>query len=255
MKQFSVKNLSVNIFVTRKEMGEAAARAGATCLNHMLESKETVNVMFAAAPSQNELLDCLVASNVDWSRVNAYHMDDYVGLAADDPRRFTNFLHEHIFKRLPFRSINCMAATSTYEDGVEAAAQYDALLRMNPLDVCFMGIGENGHIAFNDPPVANFSDPFLAKVVTLDEKCRMQQVHDKCFASLEEVPRQAITVTIPGLLSAREIFCVVPGNTKTAAVEALLTGPVTTDCPATALLEHPSARLYLDADAAGKWGH
>lgn len=253
MKTFKKDKLDVQIYETRSLMGAAAASQGAQCLKKLLEQQESVNVMFAAAPSQNELLAGLVASDVDWTRVNAYHMDDYVGLPENDSRRFPNFLKERLFDILPFRSVHCMPSTSTQEDGLKAAAYYDELLRSNPLDVCFMGIGENGHIAFNDPQVADFEDPYWTKVVELDDVCRMQQVHDGCFASIDEVPKQAMTVTIPALLSAREIFCVVPAATKAAAVDTVLHGVKTIDCPATALLEHPSARLFLDADSAGKW--
>lgn len=253
MKGFVKGNLAVRVFPTRQEMGAAAAQEGAACLKRLLETRETINVMFAAAPSQNELLAGLVASDVDWSRVHAFHMDDYVGLPEDDPRRFPNFLKERLFDLLPFGSVHCMNSTATEADAVRAAAQYDALLRQNPLDVCFMGIGENGHIAFNDPQVADFADPVWTKVVTLDEVCRMQQVHDGCFATLDEVPRQAMTVTIPALMSAREVFCVVPTAAKAAAVERVLSGGVDVACPASILLVHPSARLYLDAAAAGRW--
>jgi len=253
MKAFDVKKLHVQVHATRTEMGAAAAAEGVACLKALLAEKETINVMFAAAPSQNEVLAGLVASDVDWSRVNAYHMDDYVGLPENDPRRFPNFLKEHIFDLLPFKSVHCMASTKTEEDGKNAAAAYDALLRANPLDVCFMGIGENGHIAFNDPQVADFNDPKWTKVVELDDVCRMQQVHDGCFASLDEVPKQAMTVTIPALLSAKEIFCTVPNAEKAAAVNKVLEGEITIECPATALLEHDSARLFVDAAAAGKW--
>lgn len=253
MKAFSKKNLAVRVYPTRQEMGAAAAQEGAVCLRRLLEARDTINVMFAAAPSQNELLAGLLASDVDWTRVHAFHMDDYVGLPEADPRRFPNFLKARIFDRLPFASVHCMASTVNSADGARAAAEYDALLRANPLDVCFMGIGENGHIAFNDPQVADFADPAWTKVVELDEVCRMQQVHDGCFASLDEVPKQAMTVTIPALVSAREIFCVVPTAAKAAAVDRVLSGEVDIACPATILLEHPSARLYLDAAAAGRW--
>ena len=253
MKQWKQQNLSVSAYETRALMGEAAAREGVACLKRLLETKERINVMFAAAPSQNEVLAGLVASDLDWSRVNAYHMDDYVGLPEGDPRRFPNFLKERLFDLLPFASVNCMASTKTLADGLRAAAEYDALLRSNPLDACVMGIGENGHIAFSDPQVADFQDPQWTKVVELDDVCRMQQVHDGCFASLDEVPKQAMTVTIPALCSAKEIFCVVPAKTKAAAVDRVLAGKVTIACPATILLTHPSARLYLDADSAGKW--
>lgn len=250
IKHYTCERLTVSIFETRKEMGAAAAAAGILAIGRALEKAEHISVMFAAAPSQAELLDGLIASDVDWSRVDAYHMDDYIGLPAEDGRRFPNFLRARLFQWLPLRSINCMRPSNTRLEGEAEAARYEGLLRNNPIDVCFMGVGENGHIAFNDPHVADFNDPRWVKTVCLDRACRMQQVNDGCFAHLDEVPDYAITVTIPALFASGEIICSVPSHTKAQAVRRLLTGPVSPECPASILVGHPAAGLYLDRDAA-----
>lgn len=250
LKQLTRGRLTAFIYADRSAMGAAAVEAGVAALRRALAERETINVMFAAAPSQEEVLQGLLRADVDWTRVNACHMDDYVGLPADAPQRFSNFLRTRLFDRLPFRSVNCMRPVLTLEEAEEEAVRYDAFLRSSPLDVCFMGAGENGHIAFNDPPVADFHDERWVKVVALDTTCRKQQVHDGCFERLDQVPTHAMTVTIPALFSAQEIICTIPAATKAAAVRDILTAPVSTACPATILATHPAAVLFLDADAA-----
>lgn len=246
MKTYKVDSLTVKCFVTRQEMGAQAAQDGAETLRRLIAQKGEVNVMFAAAYSQSELLEGLIAADVDWSKVNAFHMDNYLGLSADAPQQFSSFLKRYIFDRLPFRSVCLMGSTEA------SMEQYAQLLRTHPLDVCFMGVGENGHIAFNDPAVADFHDPQLIKQVQLDDICRTQQVHDGCFATLADVPRYALTATVPELLSAGHIFCVVPAPTKANAVQAMLEEPISESCPCSILRTHGSATLYLDADAASK---
>ena len=241
--------LTTYIYETRTQMGQAAAKAAACAINRVLAEKETANVIFAAAPSQNEMLEALLAEDVDFSRINAFHMDEYVGLGLEDEQSFASYLTEHIWKKAAFRSVHMIPATSPAE---EACAAYTALLQEYPPDVVCMGIGENGHIAFNDPPVADFGDPKLIKVVELDEICRNQQVHDKCFPTLEEVPKYALTLTVPALMSAKYLICTVPGPTKAAAVKRMLQGPIGEACPATALRLHDHAQMYLDADSAAK---
>lgn len=250
LKQLTKDKLAVSIYPDRASMGAAAAQAGVRALKAALEKKETVTAMFAAAPSQDEVLRELLTADVDWSRVVACHMDEYVGLDPSAPQRFSTFLRTRLFDRLPFRSVHCIHPTQNAAEAEEETRRYEAFLKENPLDVCFMGIGENGHIAFNDPPCADFQDPRWVKVVELDQVCRLQQVHDGCFPALEAVPTHAITVTIPALVSAGEIVCTVPAATKAQAVRGILTGPVTTKCPASILTTHPAASLFLDADAA-----
>lgn len=249
MKEFQKDKLKVKIYATRSEMGTAAARDIKEKIARLLREKAEINMIFAAAPSQNEVLAALAEDGaVEWNRVNAYHMDEYIGISADAPQRFGNFLKARIFGRVPFKSvhyINCMAP-----DFEKEAARYEKLLRSNPPDIVVMGIGENGHIAFNDPPVADFKDTRGVKVVRLDEVCRRQQVHDGCFSRLEEVPEYAITLTVPALVSAPWLFCVVPAKTKANSVKECLTGEIGEHCPASILRLQENAVLYLDSDSA-----
>lgn len=248
IKDFVVDKLEVKVYDSRLSMGEAAAAEAAEYLRSILTVKPEVNAVFAAAPSQNEFLAALAtAPEVDWSRVNAFHMDEYVGLDANAPQGFGNFLKERIFSRLPFKSVNYIGSS---DDADTLVASYDEMLAAAHIDVVFMGIGENGHIAFNDPHVADFQDPLRIKKVELDLKCRNQQVHDGCFASLDEVPECAITLTVPTLFSADRLFCIVPAETKADAVKATLEGPVSESCPATILRNHAHATLYLEPDSA-----
>ena len=249
-KEFKSDALQVKVFDTRQSLGEAAGAEAAAWLRKRLEGQETVRAIFAAAPSQNEFLAALAAApDIDWHRVHALHMDEYVGLPADAPQAFGNFLRAAIFDKVPFGRIDYIG---TEGDPEAVMARYDRILAENPVDVVFMGIGENGHIAFNDPHVADFNDPLRIKKVDLDLTCRTQQVHDGCFATLGEVPEYALTLTIPALVAADRIFCVVPAATKADAVRATVLGPVTEKVPATVLRHHPAATLYVDSDS-GKY--
>ena len=193
--------LLVKAYETRAEMGRAAAAEAAQALRAVLADKGSCRVIFAAAPSQNEFLEALCGADVDWSRVDAFHMDEYIGLPEEAPQGFGNFLKRAIFDRVPFRSVNRIRGGAADVDG--EIARYSALLREQPADVVFMGIGENGHIAFNDPHVAHFDDDCLMRAVELDETCRRQQVNDGCFAALDQVPTHALTLTIPALPDGR----------------------------------------------------
>ena len=242
-------NLSVKIFGQRIDMGASAAQEVAVALRNMLSQKQSVSVVFAAAPSQNEFLAALLLEpDIDWSRVHAFHMDEYIGLPADAPQGFANFLRERLFNHLPFGSVSLMDGTAP--DPEMECARYAALLAADPPDIVCLGIGENGHIAFNDPPEARFDDDRTVRIVRLTETCRTQQVHDGCFSALSLVPTHAITLTIPALTAAAALFCMVPAVTKAAAVRATLEGPVTEQVPATILRLHPAAVLYLDRDSA-----
>ena len=178
-------------------------------------------------------------------------MDEYVGLPADAPQGFGNFLRRAIFDKVPFGSVDYIGSEG---DADARIARYDAILAAHHVDVVFMGIGENGHIAFNDPHVADFKDPAPVKKVDLDLKCRTQQVHDGCFAKLEDVPEYALTLTVPTLFAADRLFCIVPAPTKADAVKATVEGPVGEACPATVMRLHKAATMYLDPDSAGKLG-
>ena len=249
MKTFVKDKLTVNIYETRKKMGDAAAADIKACIAKMLSEKAEINMIFAAAPSQNEVLAALANdSEIEWNRVNAYHMDEYIGLDKSAPQGFGNFLKAHIFGIAPFKSVNYIDISAT--DPEAECARYEALLRENPTDIVVMGIGENGHIAFNDPPVADFNDTKLAKPVKLDEICRNQQVNDGCFAKIDDVPTHAITLTVPALMSAKYNFCIVPAKTKAWAVNETINGTIDEHCPASVLRTKENAVLYIETDSA-----
>lgn len=246
MKQdFFTDHLHVFTYRSRIGMAQDAASMAAAEIVSMLKTQPVVNIVFAAAPSQSEFLDALVGyAEIDWSRVNAFHMDEYIGLPPHSPQSFGNYLKQRIFSKVPFRGVHYMVDEPMLPGQV--CDRYARLLTQFPPDMVLMGIGENGHIAFNDPPVADFNDPFPVKVVDLDSICRQQQVNDGCFSDLSAVPRQAITLTIPTLLKAKKIFCIVPGKTKAQAVFNTLNRPVMEDYPSTILRTHKSAKLFLD---------
>lgn len=240
--------LDIKILPTRDEMGKVAAEDIANCIKSILTKKEEVNIIFAAAPSQNDVLHYLCESDVDWTRVNAFHMDEYIGLPSDAPQCFSNFLKNAIFDKLPFKSINYI--DSSAKDIDTECNRYSGLLAEKPTDIVIMGIGENGHIAFNDPHVADFNDAKAVKPVELDDMCRMQQVNDGCFKKFEDVPKYALTLTIPTLMSAKYHFCIVPAKTKADAVKRTLYGNVSEECPATILRTKENSVLYCDADSS-----
>jgi glucosamine-6-phosphate deaminase len=237
------------VWPDRRSLGQAAAAAAALHLQRLLRRADRVRVAFAAAPSQEEFLAALALQpGIRWDRVVAFHLDEYVGLPPGAPQRFAHWLAPRVWDRLPLRAAHRIDGSA--EDPAAEAARYEALLRRQRLHLCCLGIGENGHVAFNDPPVADFRDPQLVKVVELDERCRAQQVHDGAFPDLGTVPRRAITLTIPALVGAAHLVVVVPGSAKAEAVRDALLGPVEARCPASVLREHPGAALFLDRGAA-----
>lgn len=249
MKTMKKDLLTVNIYKTRDEMGKAAGADIKVKILELLSKKETINMIFAAAPSQNEVLAFLAADpEIPWNRVNAFHMDEYIGLPADAPQGFGNFLKNAIFGRAPFKSVNYIDISAP--DAERECERYASLLAANPTDIVVMGIGENGHIAFNDPPVADFADQKMVKPVQLDEVCRNQQVNDGCFKTIDDVPKTAITLTVPTLFAGDHLFCIVPAKTKANAVKATVQGEIGEHCPATILRRHASAILYLDGDSS-----
>ena len=250
MRIFQKDNLNVKIMPTRAEMGEVAAKDIHDKILSLLSEKDEINMIFAAAPSQNDVLQSLIAyKDIDWTRINAFHMDEYIGLSEDlKDKSFGTYLTEHIFGKVPFRSINLI--NSTAKDSRAEATRYAGLLVENPTDIVVMGIGENGHIAFNDPWIAKFDDEEAVKVVPLDEVCRQQQVNDGCFASIDLVPTHAISLTCPTLAAGDALFCIVPAPTKAAAVKRTLEGEISEECPATILRRHNCAVLYLDGDSS-----
>ena len=244
-----VDRLRVEFFSDRAKLGAAAARAVRSCMIETIASRDSVAVVFASAPSQNEFLATLAnLEGIHWDKVVAFHMDEYLGLDAEAPQGFGTFLQVNLYDRVKPGQVHFLDGQA--KDPEAECQRYAELLAANPVDIVCAGIGENGHLAFNDPPVADFDDPLRVKIVELDRACRMQQVHDGCFPDFDSVPTHALTLTIPALTGAQRIYTMVPGPTKAQAVRDTLTLPVSTGCPATVLRRHPRAVLYVDRDSA-----
>jgi glucosamine-6-phosphate deaminase len=249
VQELTANELTVKVYETRTQMGESAANDVAKRIRDMLLNQEYVNMIFAAAPSQDEFLSYLTAAKeIEWNRVNAFHMDEYIGLDKNAPQSFGEFLRQRIFDKLPFHKVHYLNGNTNNLQ--EECQQYTELLKQSAADIVCMGIGENTHIAFNDPHVANFNDPLFVKVVDLDMVSRWQQVHDGCFVHIDEVPASAITLTIPVLLRAKYIYCIVPGRNKAQAVYHTLYSEINERYPSTILKSHPNAVLYLDKESA-----
>lgn len=238
--------IDVHIHASATEMGRAAGTRIGALLRQALTTKDRARVMLAAAPSQSATLEALAGEEFDASRVDFFHMDDYLGLAHDAPQGFGNWLERHFISRLNSPRFHRIDVTAEPD---ESAHSYAELMGEEPFDVVLCGLGVNGHLAFNEPP-ADFYDVARARVVELDETSRLQQVNEGHFPSVDAVPSRAITVTIPRLLNAEHIVCSVPGAEKANAVLQTLTRPITPDMPGTALQLHDDAHLYVDTGSA-----
>lgn len=250
MKTIKKEALEVRIFEGRPAMGRAAAETISTRINELLERKAYVNVIFASAPSQNEFLAALLEMPVDWKRVNAFHMDEYIGLDKNAPQGFGNFLKERLFSKITLRQAYYMNGDPGHPR--EECARYAHLLTAYPTDIVVLGIGENTHLAFNDPHVADFDDPEIVKIVDLDADCRRQQVNDGCFPVIEAVPTHALTITIPALFKATYAYAIAPGKPKANAIRHTLNSEIGPKYPSTILRRHPHAILFIDEHSAEK---
>lgn len=251
MRDLTVDNLTVYIHPDRPSMGLAAAAYVTDQLQKILAEREYARILVGSAPSQNEFFHFLTSpphrGAVDWSRVEVFHMDEYVGLEADHPQSFRMYQQQHFLSKVDVGAFHPIRGESN--DPESECRRLTDLLVEAPIDLICLGIGENGHLAFNDPP-ADFDDPEFVKVVELDEVCRQQQVNDGCFAAFDEVPTHAITLTLKVFQNAGKLSGVVPGPTKANAVKATIEGPITEDCPATIMRRHPDAKLFLDEESA-----
>jgi glucosamine-6-phosphate deaminase len=243
--------LQVEIYANAGDLGENAADQAAAILKASLEREAFANLIVATGNSQLTFYSHLVKlPGIDWGRVRVFHMDEYVGMAPTHPASFRRFLHEKLVDLV--RPAAFYGVMGDAADPLAECARYTALLKQHPAHLCCLGIGENGHLAFNDPPFADFQDPDRVKVVRLDERSRLQQVGEGHFPALDQVPTHAITLTIPALLSAQHMLAIVPELRKADAVSAAMTGPVTPTCPASILRKASHARLYLDAESASQ---
>ncbi len=240
--------MEIQVFDTKLELGRAAARRAAAAIGEAIARAGEARVIAATGASQFEFLDALVATpGVDWWRVDMFHLDEYVGVSDRHPASFRRYLRERIVERVHPRSFDFLAGDAA--DPAAECRRVGALLSRSPIDVAFVGIGENGHLAFNDPP-ADFAteEPYL--VVELDEACRRQQLGEGWFATLDDVPRRAISMSIRQILKAREILCIVPDARKAKAVSECLEGAVTPLHPSSILQSHPATTVYLDRESA-----
>ncbi len=247
-----VDTLPISIYQTNEAMGEAAGKAAGQIIQQTIQEKGTARIIIATGNSQLTFLQTLrQMDGIDWSKVTIFHMDEYVGLAPGHSASFPDFLQRHILDHIsaPAAFHPVIARDGHLETD---CADYAALLKAHPIDFCAMGIGENGHIAFNDSPFAEFNDPVWVKVVKMDDVSRRQQVGEGHFGGLDEVPTHAITLTIPALLAAKHVLCIVPEARKANAVYDTLHGPITESCPASIMRQNSHVHLYLDAESAAK---
>lgn len=251
METFMKDFMSIYVLESKETMGLYAASCIKNDILSFLLYKEEISILFAAAPSQDEVLKSLLTySDIPWNKINAYHMDEYVGISSNEPQSFRNYLIRSIFSKRPFRSVNLIDTDKN--DIREVQKDYERKLKSNGIDLVILGIGESGHIAFNDPPDAKFNDEQWVRKVILNNTSRMQQVHDGCFSRIEDVPKEALTVTIPAFMSAKSLHCVVPGLSKAEAVKNTVNGEISPMCPASVLRLHHNSHLYLDKKSASK---
>ena len=246
-----LESLRISVYRTNEEMGAAAAQEASDIIRLAVRARGVANIIVATGNSQLTFLAALRAdASVPWPQVNIFHMDEYVGLAPDHPASFPLFLKRRLLDYIQPKAF--FPVPGRAENIERACKEYEALLREHPADLCALGYGENGHLAFNDPPFADFDDPVWVKVVKLAEASRRQQVGEGHFHSLDEVPTHAMTLTIPALLAAKRVLSIVPEARKAEAVYRALHGPISEDCPGSILRQAPHAHLFLDQDSAAR---
>lgn len=250
ISKLTVDNLDVQIYKNAEKLGHAAADFVAARLNEVILSKASANLILATGASQFSFLKALQTKELDWQRITVFHLDEYKGISAAHPASFRKYLKDRILDHVAPEKVYFLKGDA--ENLEEEMERYTGLLMQHPIDVACIGIGENGHIAFNDPPVADFEDPKWVKLVTLDEACRNQQLGEGWFPTFNDVPEQALTLTVPAIMACETISCVVPDKRKAEAVYNSLYGAISTDCPAAILRAHPNATLFLDLASAAR---
>jgi len=248
-RQFQHGPLSVGVYESREELGKAAAQAAAGLIQKVIVERGRARLLFSAANSQLDMVANLTTeAGIDWSVIEIFHVDEYVGLPPSHPASFAGWVKRNVVEKV--HSTKTQYISGNAKDLAGECRRYAQALVQNPIDISFLGIGENGHIGFNDPHAADFLDPEIVKIVTLDEKCRQQQVEEGHWPNFASVPTMGITVTCPALVNAKHIICCVPGAQKAAAVRDALEGPIATACPASILRTHSDVGLYLDVASA-----
>jgi glucosamine-6-phosphate deaminase len=249
VRTFTVDQLPVDVFASNDAMSEFVAHYVQSILIEAVSRQGSAAAILATGNSQLRFLKRLVElGGIDWSRITLFHMDEYLGLPAEHPAGFRRYMKDRVESLVHPRAFHYLAGDAELPE-VECD-RYTALLRAQAIDLCCLGVGENGHLAFNDPPVARFDDTAWVKLVKLDDVCKMQQVKEGHFPSLAAVPAYALTLTIPALMSARNVVCVAPEKRKSVPIRNALKGPISTVCPASILRRQAHARLLLDVDSA-----
>jgi len=239
--------MNIEIFKDKASLAHAAARQAANIIRSAISEKGAARIIAATGASQFEFLDALTAMpDIDWKRVEMFHLDEYIGIPLSHPASFRSYLLKRLINKV---GINRYHLLDGERDPASVAREVGAKLASAPIDVAFVGVGENGHLAFNDPP-ADFEteEPYL--VVNLDEACRRQQMGEGWFATLADVPLTALSMSVQQILKAQEIICVVPDARKAQAVAACFQEQVSPDAPASILRTHPRCTVYLDNDSA-----
>lgn len=248
--EFKKDNLKIKIFESKDEMGKAAAVSVAEKLKTAIAEKGFTNLILATGASQFQFLEHLQKQAIDWKKITVFHLDEYKGMPVTHPASFRKYLKERILDKVQPKKVYYLNGDAA--DAEAEVLRYENLLKDHPVDIACIGIGENGHIAFNDPPVADFNDPKLVKVVELDEACRKQQLDEGWFPTFDDVPTHALSLTISAITSCKSISCVVPDERKAEAVFNTLNSEISTACPATILRTHPDTVLYLEECSASK---
>jgi glucosamine-6-phosphate deaminase len=249
LKTFTADLLTVKVFPGIRDMAEDAAREANRIFRETIQKKGSAAAVLATGNSQLEFLKALVKlDGVDWSRVTLFHLDEYLGISDNHSASFRKYMRERVQAVIKPRVFNFLEGDAMQP--LDECDRYAKLLQAQPIDLCCLGIGENGHLAFNDPPVADFKDPRAVKIVKLDEACRAQQAGEGHFPNIDAVPQYALTMTIPAICAAKNMLCIVPEKRKAQAVRDTLKGPVSTTCPGSFLRQQAHCTLYLDSDAA-----
>ncbi len=243
-------NLEIHVYQDKEALGKASAKFVTEKLNEAIQENGKANLILATGASQFEFLENLQKQNIEWNKITVFHLDEYKGIRENHPASFRKYLKERILDKVKPNQVYYLNGDE--KDAESETRRYENLLKDHPVDIACIGIGENGHIAFNDPPVADFNDKRLVKVVELDDACRRQQLGEGWFPTFDDVPTHALTLTIPAIMNSNIISCVVPDERKSEAVFHALNNEVSTACPASILRKHPAAVLYLDVAAASK---
>ncbi|MGC2504486.1 MAG: glucosamine-6-phosphate deaminase [Silvibacterium sp.] len=251
VKYFQVGTMKVEVHPNRAAAGVAAALASAKGLKELEQTRGSIGVIFATGASQLDTLDAITSiDNLPWDRIRGFHMDEYIGISADHPASFRRYLREKLTHKVKMNVF--FEVDGSAPNPEQTAQEYAEKLRSADPQLCLLGIGENGHLAFNDPPVADFNDPLDVKIVHLDAVCRQQQVAEGWFKSADDVPARAITLTIPALFRVPKLIVSVPGSRKARIMRRTIEEPISTECPATILRTHPDVTVYLDVDSAAE---